>query len=312
MTSCVQPSKKVFWRSERRLEVRSYADAPKLSLEEFRLIRELVNEYAGIQLGDELLATVERRLGERVHSLRLDSFRAYYHYLRYHPSRLAELDRAMEVLTTNETYLFRELVQLRAFQAEVLPRLHENARVRKTLTIWSAGCSSGEEVYTLAIIIRESRLFAGWNVRVFGNDISKRVLQMARKGVYRESSFRAFPPEYARYFRATHTGREVDPEIRSMCFFGQFNLLDERRVAIVGHVDAIFCRNVLIYFDKESRRRLIRTFYDRLHPGGYLLLGHSESLLNASTDFELAHLDGDLAYCRPHSLSWRAPKAVLE
>ena len=273
--------------------------APKMSPEEFRLVKEFVNEYSGILIGDELKPIVERRLGERVVSLRMKSFREYYHFLRYHPRRHAELERTMEVLTTNETYFFREWTQLRAFSSQVLPELKKQAGVRKSLTVWSAGCSSGEEVYTLAILIEESGLFDGWEVRVFGNDISRRVLQTARAGVYRDSSFRALPPGYERYFTRTPEGRVVHPRIRSMCVFGHFNLLDQARVAIVGQVDAIFCRNVLIYFDKNSRRGLLESFYDRLHPGGYLMLGHSESLLHASTAFELAHLHGDLAYRKP-------------
>lgn len=269
---------------------------PPMSKEEFRLLREVVNGHAGIWLGDELMQTVERRLYDRLVALRLGTFREYYHYLRYHPRRAAELDRVMEVLTTNETYLFRELVQLRAFVREVLPELHRQAAVRRALTVWSAGCSTGDEVYTLAILIEESGLFHDWDVRIFGNDISRRVLQTARKGIFRDASFRALPPGYDRYFVQTPEGRCVEPKIRSKCFFGHFNLFDEQRVSIVGQVDVIFCRNVLIYFDRDSRRRLIQTFYDHLHPGGYLLLGHSESLLHVSTAFELAHLEGDLAY----------------
>jgi chemotaxis protein methyltransferase CheR len=109
------------------------------------------------------------------------------------------------------------------------------------------------------------------------------------------------PPEYEDYFTRSPGGKQVHPRIRAMCHFGHFNLLDAGRAAMVGRVDAIFCRNVLIYFDQASRRRVIETFYERLYPGGYLMLGHSESLLNASTAFELAHLSADLAYRKPLS-----------
>lgn len=269
--------------------------------EEYRLLRELFNETAGLSFSDDLMHTVARRLSDRLTALRLGSFREYYHYLRYHPRREVEFERVMDLLTTNETYLFRELIQLRAFKEQVLPELRREAEVRRSLTLWSAGCSSGEEVYTLAILVHESGLFRDWDVRIFGNDISRRVLQMARSGIFRESSFRALPPEYEGYFVLTPEGRTVLPHIRTMCSFAHFNLFDTARIAMVGHVDAIFCRNVLIYFDKESRRRLIQSFYERLHPGGFLMLGHSESLLHASTAFELAHLRGDLAYRKPLS-----------
>ncbi|MEY4580180.1 MAG: hypothetical protein RL701_4883 [Pseudomonadota bacterium] len=267
--------------------------------EAFQNLRELVNEHSGIMLANEARLTVERKLTERVVALGLPGFKEYCAYLRTHPLRKQELERAVDLVTTNETYFFREMTQLRAFETEVLPRLHESARTRKRLVIWSAGCSTGEEVYTLAILVLRSPLFAGWELRIIGNDISRRVLQVARTASYRESSFRAMPDDYSQYFIQTATGRTVRPEIREICQFGHFNLLDEPRVAMVGRVDTIFCRNVLIYFDQASRRRVIQAFYDRLEPHGYLMLGHSESLLHTSTAFELAQLRGDLAYRKP-------------
>lgn len=272
---------------------------PRLGATEFSSVRQLVNEHSGILLADDAAATVERKLSDRVIALGLAGFVEYCEYLRYHPQRRAEIDRAIELITTNETYFFRELSQLRAFEREVLPQLRDTGRSRRRLTIWSAGCSTGEEVYTLAILVERSALFEGWDVRVLGNDISRRVLQTARRGVYREASFRAMPSEYDRYFVHTPEGRMVHASVRAKCHFGHFNLLDEARVAMIGRVDAIFCRNVLIYFDQASRRRVIQAFYDRLEPQGYLMLGHSESLLHTSTAFELAHLRGDLAYRKP-------------
>jgi chemotaxis protein methyltransferase CheR len=165
--------------------------------------------------------------------------------------------------------------------------------------LWSAGCSTGEEVYTLAILVARSGLFEGWDVRIFGNDISRRVLTTARRAVYAPSSFRAMPPEYAEYFEQDEGGVRVHPRIRAMCQFGHLNLLDREKTVLLGSVDAIFCRNVLIYFDPSSRKKVIDTFYERLHPGGHLLLGHSESLLHVSTAFELAHLSSDMVYRKP-------------
>jgi chemotaxis protein methyltransferase CheR len=270
-----------------------------MRVDEFRLIRDLVNEFCGISFQDDALFVVERRLRERLAALGLEDFSAYYQYLRYHSDARAELERAVDCLTTNETYFFREEYQLRGFRDEVLPALLALAGSRRRLVIWSAGCSTGEEVYTIAMLVAESGLFDGWDVRVFGSDISRRVLAVARKGVYGPSSFRAMPPAYARWFIDGPEGRSVHPRIRAMCHFGQLNLLESARTAIVGRVDAIFCRNVLIYFDAASRRRVIDSFHERLWPGGYLMLGHSESLLNVSTAFEVAHLRSDLVYRRP-------------
>ena len=217
------------------------------------------------------------------------------------PSAGSELEDAVEALVTNETYFFREEYQLRAFRKDLLPAIREQAlsRGNKRVVLWSAGCSTGEEVYTLAILMARSGLFEGWDVRVFGNDISRRVLAIARRAVYPPSSFRAMPSEYAEFFVEEAEGMRVAPRIRAMCQFGQINLLDRDKSALLGRVDAIFCRNVLIYFDAESRKQVIDTFYERLHPGGHLMLGHSESLLHVSTAFELAHLSSDMVYRKP-------------
>lgn len=272
----------------------------RLRPQEFRLLRDLINEHAGLHFDDEAMYAFERRLGERVMELELGDFDEYYKYLRFSPQGPTELSEVIDLLTTNETYFFRQEYQLRAFRDEVLPALAESNRFQRRLTVWSAGCSSGEEAYTLAILVHESGLFSNWDVRIVGSDISKRSVAAARRGVYRSASFRTVS-ESARgtYFRQVEDGEQVVDYIRKMCHFGQLNLLDGSRASIVGRVDAIFCRNVLIYFDLRSRRRVIDNLYERLLPGGYLLLGHSESLLNLSTAFELVHLNEDLVYRKP-------------
>ncbi len=278
-----------------------FDDGPALRTDEFRLIRDHINAFCGIYFSDDVRAIVGRRLRERLDAVGLSDYRAYYQHLRYHPDAMTELENAVEVLTTNETYFFREEYQLRAFRDEILPQLKERAEQRgtKRLALWSAGCSSGEEAYTLGMLVDDSGLFDGWDVRIYGNDISRRVLQKARRAVYTEASFRTTDPRYDKYFTHVHDGRQVHPRIRAMCHFGHLNLLDHSRTAIVGRVDAVFCRNVLIYFDAESRKKALDTFYQRLVAGGFLLLGHSESLLNSSTAFELVHVSTDLVYRRP-------------
>lgn len=280
-----------------------FDSGPRLQRDEYRLLRELINRFCGISFSDESLFLFERRLRDRVRELGLEDFTQYYHHLRYHPNARAELEAAVDALVTNETYLFREEYQLSAFRNEILPELHERLgrEGRRSLTVWSAGCSTGEEVYSLAILVDDSELFRGWDVRIFGNDISRRVLATARRAVYGSSSFRAMPPAYQRYFEPCAEGMQVVPHIRAMCHFGHLNLLERDRSALIGRADVVFCRNVMIYFDERARRQVIDTFYDRLYPGGYLLLGHSESLLNASTAFELVHLTSDMVYRRPRT-----------
>ncbi len=272
-----------------------------LSHEAFLAIRSLVRSFAGIQLSDDTRTAVERRLGERVKALALASFDDYARYLSQNVRGASELELAVELIATNETYLFREMPQLRAFEHDILPELRKLGEVRRSMSVWSAGCSTGEEVYTLAILLAESGFFDGFTVRVLGSDISRRVLQTARKGVYRESSFRAMPSQYGRHFAREAQGMAIAPEVRALCQFAHFNLLDEERAVLIGRVDAIFCRNVLIYLDADARSRIVRMFYERLHPGGYLMLGHSESLLHMSTDFETVQLEGTLAYRKPAS-----------
>jgi chemotaxis protein methyltransferase CheR len=185
--------------------------------------------------------------------------------------------------------------------------LAERGKQRKRLHVWSAGCSTGEEAYTIAMLILESGLFEGWEVRVYGSDLSKKCIAAARRGVYGPTSFRTTTPEAKRAWFGLQSKHDaaggelygVSAEARALCHFGQMNLLDEERTHLVGRCDVIFCRNVLIYFDGPSRKRVIDMFHERLVQGGVLLLGHAESLLNVSTAFELLHLKEDLVYRKP-------------
>jgi chemotaxis protein methyltransferase CheR len=278
-------------------------DVP-LRPEEYRLLRDLVSERLGLFFGPELRSSLERRLRERLGVRGLASFADYYQLLKYSPLGAEEWDEAAELLTTHETYFFREDYQLRAFQQELLPALAK--KERKRIQIWSAGCSTGEEAYTIAMLILDSGLFeplANWEIRVHGSDLSKKCIAAARRGIYGPASFRATTEELRqRWFMpsATEEGKSgVATTARSLCHFAQMNLLDEERTQLVGKCDVIFCRNVVLYFDAAARKRVIDTFYDQLVPGGVLLLGHAESLLNVSTAFELLHLKEDLVYRKP-------------
>jgi chemotaxis protein methyltransferase CheR len=274
-------------------------DLPRLSPEDFRSLQGLVRASSGIVLQDDARASVERKLGERVMALGLQGFRPYLEHLRHDPAAATEVERVIDIVAVHETYFFRESPQLFAFQQEVLPALRERLGPRGSLTLWSAGCSTGEEAYSLAMLVAHTGLFMDATVRVIGNDISRRVIQTARRGVYRGGSFRALPAEYARYFVDVEGGRKVRDDIRSLCHFTRLNLLDGSRAAIVGRVNAVFCRNLLIYFDEQARGELVQAFHERLLPGGFLMLGHSESLLHVTTAFELHQLSTDLVYRKP-------------
>jgi chemotaxis protein methyltransferase CheR len=286
-----------------------FGDGITLKPDEFRLLRDLFVARTGLHFGPEARFTLERRLRDRLMVLKLSTFAEYHHYLRFGTRALEEWDEAIDLLTTNETYFFREQRQLRAFQHEILPIVHAQTRGRRRLAIWSAGCSTGEEAYTIAILVHSSHLFprdagapARWDVRIYGSDISRRCVAAARRGVYVESSFRVTSSDMRRaFFQERPDGWHVVEFIRQMCHFGQMSLLDEDRSRVLGKADVIFCRNALIYFDPRARKTAIEILYDRLNPGGILLLGHSESLLNVSTAFELLHLKDDLVYRKPVS-----------
>jgi chemotaxis protein methyltransferase CheR len=273
-----------------------------LSRDTFRLLRDIIYGHCGIYFNDDAVFLLQRRLAPRVESLSLADFADYYRFLRTASPehRRAELEEIVDRVTTNETYFFRENYQLDAFKDEILPDIFTRKPRGRRLSVWSAGCSTGEEAYTIAVLIQESGLFTDWEVRVFGSDISRRVLQVARKGIYGRTSFRATDLRLLRrYFRETEGKHQVRDEVRQMVSFGQINLIDEPMTMLVGEVDVIFCRNVLIYFDAESRKRVVDTLHRKLVRGGFLLLGHSESLLNLTTAFELVHLKNDMVYRRP-------------
>lgn len=271
-----------------------------MSLEEFRSVRDYINEKCGLFFDDDSKYLLEKRLSRRIHEHSLSSFREYHYFLLYDKESPSELNSITDILTTNETYFYRESYQLKAFKDEILPELISKKKDNR-IKIWSAGCSSGEEPYTLAILILESKLPSSFKVEVVGSDISQRVLHSARRGIYSESSFRTMPTLYKRkYFKEMEKGKyHIIDEIKEMVTFGKINLLDKKMLNLIPTMDIIFCRNVIIYFNKDSKKKVIQSFYEKLNNSGYLLLGNSESLMSLSTSFELKHLENDMVYQKP-------------
>ena len=279
-----------------------HVDRIALSDEEFRLLAAYIYDHAGLYFDDGSKFLLESRLQNRLKEHHFDSFLKYYHYLLYHQDRVAELNTMIDIVTTNETYFYREKNQLDAFAEEILPELAQRNRRTKRLRIWSAGCSTGEEPYTLAILCTESGLFdRTWELDIIGTDISTRVLQTARKAVYSQSSFRTTEEAaIGRYFSRNDDGKySLDDSIRNMVHFGHLNLMDEKMMGLIRECDMIMCRNVIIYFDKNAKAKAVNSFFRKLVPGGYLLLGHSESLMNITTVFKLKHLTKVMVYQKP-------------
>ena len=272
-----------------------------LSEDVFRLIRDIVKDYCGLYFDDSSRYLIEKRLSRRVRSHHLNDFRDYYRFIRYDKNTEEELSAIMDILTVNETYFFREQNQLKAFSEEILEELKVTNKGRRTLRVWSAGCSTGEEPYTITMLINEKGNFSGWDIEIYGSDINQRVLQTARKGIYRKNSFRTTERYYIqKYFTEEDGFFQINDSVKKHVNFSYLNLLDPFKTRFLGNMDVIFCRNVLIYFDTESRRRVIENFYNRLVDGGYLLLGHAESLINISTAFHLKHLKNDMVYQKPY------------
>jgi chemotaxis protein methyltransferase CheR len=263
----------------------------------FRLLREQIYKRSGMWFSDTSKYLLQKRLSPRARELNFDSFQKYFYFLQYDPRADAEFDQIFDLVTTNETYFFREPAQLTAFVEEIIPDLLARKSIKK-IRIWSAGCSSGEEPYSLAMLLQEAGWYDHAAFEIFASDINQSVLQKARKGQYRENAFRATtPPMREKYFtRESESVWRVKDEIRNRVSFGRLNLYDEARVSLLGHLDVVFCRNVIIYFDDASKKVVVNNFYHRLIEGGYLLLGHSESLISLSTQFKLRHLKNDMVY----------------
>ena len=263
----------------------------------FRLLRDAIYKRSGIWFSENSKYLLQKRLSPRARELNFESFQKYYYFLQYDPRADAEFDEIYDVVTTKETYFFREASQLTAFAQEIVPDILSQKGVRK-VRVWSAGCSTGEEAYSIAITLQEARLFERAEFDIFASDISQQVLVKARRGQYREAAFRATDPNVRdKYFiRGDDGSWQISDEIRNRVSFGRVNLYDQPRVSLLGAIDVIFCRNVIIYFDDASKRSVIHSFYQRLIDGGYLLLGHSESLISLSTQFKLRHLKNDMVY----------------
>jgi len=259
-----------------------------LSDAQFNKVARLVKSLCGIDLREGKMELVKARLAKRLRRLGLQCFDQYLDYVR-NDSSGAELTAMLDALSTNKTSFFREVEHFHYLGKKVLPGLVAGGARAGRLAIWSAGCSSGEEPYSAAITVCESiPNVASWDVRVLATDISTRVLARAEEGVYEAAHVEPVPPMLrSRYFTCVETRprrlHEVKGDIRGMVHFARLNLMGPWPMK--GPFDVIFCRNVMIYFDRPSRERLIGRFFDLLSPGGTFFVGHSESLTGTRHQF---------------------------
>lgn len=278
---------------------------PQLSPRQFRVLQAIFEQISGLSFDENSQALFHRRLLPRLEAHKFDSFAHYCQLIeRGHralaPEGLLEINEALELLTIGETYFFRHDEQMALLQREVLPALAKANSSKRDLAIWSAGCSSGEELYSLAILIRESGLFEGWNVTLMGGDLSRQRIAQARSGSYPESAFRTTSnARRTRFFDKDKSSWKVKSDLHDSCQFHVVNLLSPDSFTWIGRVHLVLCRNVLIYLSPSARTEVLKHLHSRLNPGGYLLLGHSESLFNTKIPGELKALGHDMAYQRP-------------
>jgi len=270
-----------------------------LTFEDFDALRQLIYQQSGIWLSDRKTTFLQVRLGERLRALNISSAREYYHFLKYDPSSRVEMSNLIDAVSVNETWFFRETTPVIAWFENILPDL---LKASNRVQIWSAGCATGEEPYTLALLLLDSvhQLSNGY-AKIRATDISQRALEIARNGAFDPHSLRHTEQRWlSKYFQPSQDGlMAIGQPARSLVTFEQANLVDPDLPRRVGRMDVILCRNVIIYFDQGSRKIALRNFFEILKPGGYLILGHSESLAHTATPFELARVGGSLIYWKP-------------
>jgi chemotaxis protein methyltransferase CheR len=266
-------------------------------------IRDLIYKVAGIFQADNKLRLLEDRCQKRMQALGVPNLRDYYECLTVKPIRQAELVSLLNEITIGETCFFRNRPQLDAIRKIVLPKIIE-AKSKlglPKLRIWSAGCSTGEEPYTLSMMLLEESqvLLKGWVTEILATDLNERSIAHAKAGSFGDYSTRNIEPHFRnKYFTVHGEKLRIKPDVQASVNFSRLNLLDDARIMFMKGVDLILCCNVLIYFDAVSKKRVIQHFYTNLNPHGYLFLGHSESLFGVTDEFRLVHMPSATAYVK--------------
>jgi chemotaxis protein methyltransferase CheR len=271
-------------------------------------IRDLIYQVSGIYQAENKFHHLAGRATRRMKIVGARTPREYLDFLTARPNRDSEMRNLLNEITIGETRLFRSLAQIDALRRIVIPSLAEAKRKMAftKLRFWSAGCSTGEESYTLAMILLEETqgLLKGWTFEVMATDLNDRSVAKAQEGVYSDFAVRNVPPEFMKkYFTKAGSDFRVADSVKAHITFSRLNMLDDSKMLFMRGLDVIFCCNVLIYFDGKSKTRTIQHFFNALLPNGYFFLGQSESLFGISEKFRLVHFPGATAY-------WKSSEAV--
>jgi chemotaxis protein methyltransferase CheR len=275
---------------------------PDLSVEQFQNLSQQIYQKLGLHFDEKKIYFLKTRVAKRMASLGIANTREYLFMLNYADSQGLEMQALANLVTTNETYMFREYDQLQAFANCCLPEVlsAKQAQGQKNLRIWCAGCSSGEEAYTLAMIVQE--VFPqthSWDCEIVATDIDENMLARVAAARYGARSVGEVPDEYRRkYLLADRDEWVVRPRTTALVKPRHLNLHDRIAMRSMRGFDFVFCRNVLIYFDDASRKAVVDHFYNALNPGGYVFLGHSESIGRVTTAFKLKRFENHLVYVK--------------
>jgi chemotaxis protein methyltransferase CheR len=268
-------------------------------------IRDLIYRISGIYHSEEKLYLLISRCARRMVALGITSPSEYMEHLTTRGNRDAELRFLLNEITIGETYMFRHPAQLDALRNLILPQILQlKAPIGlKRLRFWCAGCSTGEEPHTLGMFLLEEKekLLAGWTWDILATDLNDNSLETARAGIYGEYALRNTSDVLRRkYFKDVGDKKlQANDLLKAQIRFDRINLSDDSKMLFQKGIDIIFCCNVLIYFDLASKRRVVQHFYSNLLPGGYLFLGHAESLFQVDDAFRLVHFPGTTAYLKP-------------
>ncbi len=263
--------------------------------------REFIYEKTGIYFQDNKKYLLESRLIRRLLHLKMNSYQEYLNFIKNSAQGKYELRYLFDAITINETFFFRNQAQLEALVLKIIPEIIVEKRKtnQNKIRIWSAAVSSGEEIYSIAIMINDliSHKYPDFEFELVGTDISNTALEAAVKGVYGEYSVRNVPLHFLkRYFRKTDNYYEISPVIKGMVDFKYLNLYEDIGIIGLGNMDVIFCANVLIYFDQNSKIKVINNLYRALNKNGYLFIGYSESLHGISKAFKIVSFPKTVGY----------------
>ncbi|MBE0494449.1 MAG: protein-glutamate O-methyltransferase CheR [Thiomicrospira sp.] len=254
---------------------------------DFKRVKSLVYDFAGIDLNESKKNLVYNRLAKRIRFLQMNRFSQYLDYVEEVGEE--EFVNLINAITTNLTFFFRENHHFEYLTNQVIPHLLAKNKASKKIRIWSAGCSTGEEPYSLAITLKEA-VPSGWDARVLATDLDTTVVETAQRGVYNIERLKGVSEDRKKRWFLKGTGErsgvvKVKPELQQIIDFGQINLMNEWPIR--DKIDVIFCRNVVIYFDKPTQSKLFNRYADLLQEEGHLFIGHSESLYKVCDRFEL-------------------------